>query len=359
MAHPIRVGVVGTSEWAEMHHLPALQRHSAAALTAICSRNRERVETLARKFGIPQTYTDYQTMIADANLDAILVITPDDLHYPITMQALDAGLHVLCEKPLALTGGQAREMYEKAVAANRKHMCLFSYRWLPHYRYARQLIDAGYLGRSFHCHMRYVAGYGREHEYQWRYDRQHGTGALGDLGSHMIDLARWFVGDITKVSGRLARFVERPGADGAVPDPANDAALLTVEFANGAQGSIQISAVAHVGDRGQEQHIVLHGEEGTLEIDHTFSSAGIRGARRNEEQIHPLPVPDDLWGSADRSDLFTLLFRHSATTSLFIDAIAQDQTVAPTFYDAWKVQEVIDAAIESHDSGSWVSIPGA
>jgi predicted dehydrogenase len=297
MAHPIRVGVVGTSDWAEMHHIPAVKRHSGAALTAICSRNRAHVETLAQKFGIPQTYTDYQAMLADANLDAIIVITPDDLHYPITMQALDAGLHVLCEKPLALTGGQAREMYEKAVAVNRKHMCLLSYRWLPHYRYARQLIDARYVGRCFHCHMRYVAGYGRDGAYKWRYDRERGTGALGDLGSHMIDLARWFVGDIANVNGRLATFVERPGADGAVPAPANDAALLNIEFANGAQGSMQISVVAHVGDRGQEQHIILHGEEGTLEIDATFSSAEVRGARRSEGQIHPLLVPDELWGT--------------------------------------------------------------
>jgi predicted dehydrogenase len=357
MLQPIRVGVVGTSDWADLHHLPTLKRHPTAALTAICSRNRARVEALAQKYAIPHQFTDYRAMIESANLDAIIVITPDDLHYPITMRALAAGLHVLCEKPLALTGEQAREMYETAAATGRKHMLLFTYRWLPHYRYAQQLIDAGYLGRCLHCHMRYVAGYGREHTYKWRFDRQRGTGVLGNLGSHMIDLARWFMGDIAHVSGRLATFVEHPGAAGAPLDPANDAALLAIEFANGAQGSIQLSAVAHVGDRGQEQHVILHGEEGTLEIDLNFTSAEIRGARYDEERIGTLPVPDGLWGDADRSDLFALLFANSAATQQFIDAIAEDRIVAPTFYDGWKVQEVIDAALESHQSGCWVSMP--
>src|SRR5919206_4823307 len=108
---------------------------------------------------------------------------------------------------------------------------------------------------------------------------------LGDLGSHMIDLARWYVGDIAKVSSQLATFIERPGADGAALDPANDAALLAVEFANGAQGTIQVSAVAHVGDRGQEQQVILHGESGTLEIVYTGMGAEIRGARHDEGHI--------------------------------------------------------------------------
>jgi predicted dehydrogenase len=302
-------------------------------------------------------FTDYRAMLENGNLHALVVVTPDDLHYAITMHALAADLHVLCEKPLALTARQARSMYEKAEAGGRKHMVLFTYRWLPHYRYVRQLIDAGYIGRCFHCQIRYVAGYGRAAQYRWRFDRQRSNGSLGDLGSHMIDLARWYVGDIAKVSGHLATFVERPGADGAALEPANDAALLAFEFANGAHGTIQVSAVAHVGDRGQEQHVVLHGESGTLEIVYSDLGAEIRGARHDEEHLDILPVPDELWGDADRSDLSALLFEDSTSTRQFIDAIAEDRIVAPTFYDGWKAQEVIDAALESHQSGCWVSLP--
>ena len=88
-------------------------------------------------------------MIEKGDLHAIEIITPDDLHYPMTMDALDAGLHVLCEKPLALNAAQAKEMYEKAEAAGVVHMTFFTYRWLPHYRYLKELVDEGYVGRCF------------------------------------------------------------------------------------------------------------------------------------------------------------------------------------------------------------------
>ena len=145
-------------------------------------------------------------MIASGTLDALVIVTPDVLHYPITMAGLDAGLHILCEKPLALTAAHAREMYDKAEATGRKHMAMFTYRGVPHFRYLRHLIEQGYIGRCYHCHLRYEGGYGREASYAWRFDRQQGIGILGDLGSHLIDLAHWYVGDIAKVSGHLATY---------------------------------------------------------------------------------------------------------------------------------------------------------
>jgi predicted dehydrogenase len=300
-------------------------------------------------------------MIELGDLDALIVAAPDDLHYPITMHALDAGLHVLCEKPLAHTAKEAQAMYEKATAAGVKHMTYFTYRWVAPFRYLRELIDQEYLGRCFHCSLRYLGGYGRDGAYGWRFDRQHSDGILGDLGSHMIDLARWYVGDIARVSAHLATYVERPGANGAILDPANDAAVLAVEFANGAHGSIQVSAVAHVGDRGQDYHIVLNGAGGTLEVDFTFTGTEVRDARQAEEQFRVLPIPDELRGHVDSSAPFfsqiTQAFgTESIGTRLFIDAIWENRPVSPSFYDGWKAQEVIEAAIESHRTGIWITL---
>src|SRR5687768_3073330 len=114
MAAQVRVGVVGTSRYADLMHLPNLKSHPRADLVAICGRNQERAGAMAQKYGIAQVYDDYRAMLERGGLDAVVVATPDDLHYPITMQALDAGQHVLCEKPLALTAAQARAMYERA-----------------------------------------------------------------------------------------------------------------------------------------------------------------------------------------------------------------------------------------------------
>ena len=99
-------------------------------------------------------------MINQGDLDAIIVGVPDDLHYEITMQGLRAGLHVLCDKPLAITAQQARKMYEEAEAARVKHMVLFTYRWMPFFRYVRDLIEQGYIGRCYHCEFRFLMGCG-------------------------------------------------------------------------------------------------------------------------------------------------------------------------------------------------------
>ena len=361
MSDQVRVGVVGTSRYADFSHLPGVKSHPRAQLAAICGRNRDRADEMAAKYEIPQVFTDYREMIAKGSLDALVVATPDDLHYPITMAALDAGLHVLCEKPLALNASQAREMLQKAEEAGVVHMPFFTYRWVPHYRYLKQLVQEGYIGRCFHCHIRCVAGYGRRGQYLWRFDRSHCNGTLGDLGSHMVDLARWYVGDVARVSAHLGVYVDRPGPEGQPLDPANDAAVLLLEFENGAQGMIQMSAVAHVADRAQEQHIVLHGEGGTLEADLSGSGGVIHGARHDEQRFQTLPVPDDLWGDVDRTDfrsslLSGVFLKQSVADRLFIDAILEGRQVSPSFYDGWKAQEVIDAAIESHEKGAWVSL---
>src|SRR5690242_8599504 len=110
MAELVRIGIVGTSWWADLLHLPSLTSHPQATIAAICGRNRERTEEMAKKYAIPLVFTDYRDMLARANLHALVISTPDDLHFPMTMDALDAGLHVLCEKPLAMNAGQARAM---------------------------------------------------------------------------------------------------------------------------------------------------------------------------------------------------------------------------------------------------------
>ena len=264
MSEQVRVGVIGTSWFADGFHLPNLKSHPGAKLVGICGRNRDRAEEMATKYGIPLAFTDYGEMIEKAALQAIVVITPDDRHYPMTMDALDAGLHVLCTKPLASNASQASEMYERAGTVGVKHMTYFTYRWLPHYTHAKALVDEGFIGRCYQCSFSYLAGFARGGEYSWRYDSQRAHGALGDLGTHVIDLARWYVGAIAEVSANLDVFVERRGPDDGPLDPANDVALVSLRFANGAQGVLHVSAVAHLGSREQGQQVLLHGESVTL-----------------------------------------------------------------------------------------------
>ena len=354
MTKRLRVGVIGASWYSDLRHLPALKSHPHAETVAICDVISNRAEEMAKKYDIPFVSSDYQEVIELDNLNTILVVTPDDTHHAITMDALDAGLNVLCEKPLAFNARQAREMYEKAEEVGVKHMTFFTFRWPPHYRYLKELIDKGYVGRCFDCHITLFTDHGREGEYSWRYDRNHGNGMLSEYGAHMIDQARWLVGDIAKVNAHLHMFLHRPGLDGDVLDPTNDSVMMAIEFESGTQGSMQLSSLAYIGECGMDQRITLHGESGTLEARATFKSAEIRGARVGEKEFSLLPIPDRILEGVDKANPFHVISQF-AGDYLFIDSILQDQQVSPSFYDGLKAQEVIDAAKESNERGCWVS----
>jgi predicted dehydrogenase len=352
----VRVGVVGTSWWADEMHLPNLTSHPQAKVVAICGRNRERAEAMAGKFAIPAVFTDYGELIAEGKCDALVVATPDDLHYPVAMAALDAGLHVLCEKPLALRADDARAMAAKAAAKGVKTMVFFTARGFPAHRYVKELLEQDYIGRCYHCAIQHFIGYGRSGQFRWRFDPQRSLGTLGDLGSHAVDIAHWFVGPIAAVSAQLNHFVARRDAAGAAVDSAWDAALLSVRFANGAQGSLHVSTVGHVGERGIQHQLALHGEKGTLEIGLSLTNLEIRGVREGEAGFQPLPIPDRFWGGADRSNLFSVFTRLPVGDRLFIEAILHDWDLSPNFQDGARVQEVLDAAIESERSRCWVPV---
>ncbi len=364
MPDPIRVGVIGTSWYSDLMHLPNMKSHPHAQLAAICGRNLIRAQDMATKYNIPAVYTDYREMLGKEKLDAAIVVTPDDLHYEMTLAALDAGLHVICEKPLTLNAQDARTLANRAEAAGVKHMTFFTWRWTPHYRCLRALIDEGFIGRPYHCQISYVAGFGRKGDYAWRFDAQHGNGILGDLGSHMIDMARWLVGDISAVSAKLRTLGKRVGPEGQPLTPANDSALLNVQFVNGAYGTISVSAMAHVGERGQHQQVLLFGENGTLEADLTFRGSSIRGIRHDQTQWQTFTlleaflagVPHDL---PVLEQFIAALQVQPIGDRLFIDSILADQPVTPNFFDGLRVQEVIDAAYASDRQDCWIPVSQA
>ena len=132
--------------------------------------------------------------------------------------------------------------------------------------------------------------------------------------------------------------------------------MITLQYANGAQGVIQVSAVTQVGNQGQVQQVVLHGDQGTLDI--TFNSIGdeLRGLRVGEEQFHPIPIPDEIRGGAAPGNYEDLFYKQSVGPRSFIDAIMEDRPVAPSFYDGYMAQVVMDAVNESQEHGNWVVI---
>lgn len=342
MTAKVRVGIIGTSGWAENFYLANLNGYKSAELAAICGRNRARAEELANKHGVVRVYTDYQKMVSSGELDAAIIVTPEDLHYPMVMAALDAGLHVICEKPMAYTASEAQEMLAKAEAIGVKHMLTFTNRWLPHYQALKRLLADGYIGQPFHAYLHWPTGWGRYHEdkYYWYYDSGRAHGALSELGAHIIDLARWYLGDITRVTANLAAFGKRLTPDGSImAAPANDSAFLILEFANGAHATLHMSTanLNGVGLKHTGQITILHGLDGALEsYGDPWSDPPrfeITGFRQGMATAESLLIPDDLLGSTEVQTPFAVFQKLPAGPRQFIDAIVNDTAISPNFHD--------------------------
>jgi predicted dehydrogenase len=358
----ISVGLIGTSWYSDLMFLSSLQDHPQGRITAICGRNRERAQEVADKWKIPQVYTDYEAMIDRGEIQALIVATPNNSHYPMTMKGLDAGLHIICEKPLALNYGEAKQMADLATQKGVKNFVPFTWRFTPPACYIKELIDDGYIGKPYHLNLRWQSNFGRNSDYQWRYDKRlAGTGILGDLGSHFIYLASWYFGKISSVSCQLGFLRERAplDPDGQPYELADDVALLLLQFENGALGSLHLSAVAD--DPTSPQWMEFHGSDGTLYSAIDFGRLQrVTGKRAGDEAIAELSIPDRIWQGANRESVLAtfndLQHKQDFMTRGFITAIVEGRPVKPDFQDGASVQRVLDAALKSHQERSWVDV---
>ncbi|MBT3345175.1 MAG: Gfo/Idh/MocA family oxidoreductase [Gemmatimonadetes bacterium] len=360
MAEPVNVGLVSTSWWADAMHVPAIKSHDSARLVACCGRDRDRARDFTNKHEIPTAYTDFREMIAKEDLDLLVIATPETAHHEICLAAAEQKIHVVCEKPLSLNASFAKEMVEAAQSAGIKHMTYFTWRWIPWLKYAKALVAAGSLGQIYEISIRFAGGYGRSGDAHWKWNTESGTGILGDLGSHAIDLGHWLVGPIAEVDSRLASVVDRPTM-GAHADRACDAARLLVGFDTGTLGTIEVSAVAHLGSRGMEWRVEMFGEKGSLRVDADFSRGWRCWVALGDEEGSEVVPPDEYFEGVDReADFFTqsdqVFTRQSAGDRLMIDSILNDLRVEPTLEDGYRAQLVMDAAIEASRCGTRVRV---
>jgi predicted dehydrogenase len=365
MSERVRIGVIGTSWWADAMYLPALAAHPLADVRGVVGGSRRaHTREFAARWGIPDAYDSIDELLDAEPLDAVLVLSRNDDHFRSAMAAIERGINVLCEKPLSLSAPLAREMAEAAERAGVITMVPFTYRFMPVNRYMKELVDDGYIGRPYHVNMRYFTGYGRSGEYAWRFDAGvAGSGVSGDIGSHWVYLARWFFGEIEAVSAVYTRIVPRaPRPDGAPFEAADDSAMLIAEFANGATGSIHVTSLAYEpGPFGQRHDMDLHGSAGTL---HTTTDwirvQRLEGSREGEPETHALEIPDRIWEEARRDvvhDTYRDVFRRQDTmTRAFVTAVASGEPASPDFRDGLAVQRVIDAAARSAREGRRVRI---
>jgi len=343
-------------------YLPALRNQPGVELVSVMGRDAERTKKFAHQWDFAQATTDADELLANA--DALVIATPNDTHLPLTMAALDRGIDILCEKPLALTAEDAARMTTKAQEAGAITLVPFTYRFMPTNRWVKQLIDEGYVGAPHHLGLRYFTGFARNNEYSWRFDNSEaGSGVIGDLGSHWLYLAHWLLsdaaGEIEQIGANVTHFYERgPRPDGRAYEPGEDSAVLTLRFASGAYAILQVSAVCWEGSHfNQTHHLDIHGTDGTLyaynDWENTQSVSGVKADQPGPAA--PLPIPDSVWGGARRDTVHNTyrdVFRSEGhMIGEFVQAVRTRQPVTPSFVDGLRVQRLIDASLKSAANG--------
>lgn len=357
----VRIGVIGTSWWVSKMYIPSLLSHPSVEVVAVCGRSLGRAREIATQFGTQNVFGDYHDLVSKGGCDAVVIATPDDLHCEMALAAIDAGLHVLCEKPLANNSEDASGMLERAKAAGIKHMVLYTWRWQPHWRYMKKLLEAAYVGNCHYAEFKFLGSFALDPGYKWRFDGQRANGVTGDLGSHMIDFAQWFLGDVTEVYGELSSFVDQSADTGPGVPGANDFGFLSLAFSSNARAQITASAVNLLGDEGVRVSAALYGDEGTLEVNHPYFGVGagprIRGVRKGEAALADLPVPAEFFsGGVDPDALFDPYIKQSAGPRQFIDAILDDHAIECDFMTGVRVQRIVDAALQSSRERRWIRI---
>jgi predicted dehydrogenase len=331
-------------------------------LKVVCGRNEPELERAAASLGFQEHSTSWQEVVARKDIDVIDICTPGDSHLAVALGAAEAKKVVFCEKPLANTLPEARRMLEAVQRAGVLHMLCHNYRRVPAVTLAKQLIEQGRLGKIRHFRGVYLQDWIVDPDFPrvWRLEKaKAGSGALGDIASHSLDLARYLVGEIAEVTGTLKTFVsERPLPDSKTKAPVDvdDAALALLKFENGALGSVEGSRFAT--GRKNYNRFEINGDKGSVVWDLE---------RLNELELYLEEGPN----SGFRTVLVTdaqhpyvkawwppghiIGYEHSFTHTVYdlITAISTQELPSPNFEDGVKNQQVLDAIERSSASGRW------
>jgi predicted dehydrogenase len=365
-SEPIRVAFIGVGAVTAYHHVPGLALDRRARLAAICDADPALLERRKDEWNVDEATTDAEALCQSDQIDAVVIATPNDTHRPIAVAAARAGKHIMCEKPLALSAREVREMYEAARDAGVVHMTAFTYRFAPSMRYLRHLLRAGSLGTPRHFRSQRFLDW-PETSWGWRqYKNRAGAGDLFDMTIHRIDFALDLLGPLARVCGAVARFAPRDKtADGkpCPPSEVDDWSCLIGEFASGATGVWEGTTLAKGYHRDGFGHewAEINGSEGSAVYRLHEPNTILLG--KTGQDLAPVDVPTQYLkpkGSPrdPAQGAPATVFRYDLMWE-FISAIVDRRQAVPSFYDGLNAQKVADAVLESHVRRTWIDTPMA
>jgi predicted dehydrogenase len=386
VSHPLRVGMVGyafmgaahSQAWRTVNH--AFDLPLSARLSVVCGRDPSAVAAAADRLGWESSSTDWRAVVARDDIDLIDICTPGDTHAEIALAALAAGKHVLCEKPLANTVAEAREMASAAAAAAAsgvRTMCGFNYRRVPAVALMRDLVSSGRIGQVRHVRAHYLQDWIVDPSFPlvWRLRKEvAGSGALGDIGAHIVDLTQFVTGQsITSVTALTETFVKSrplPSASAGLSATASssvgevtvdDAALFLARLDGGAVATYEATRFAT--GRKNALRVEINGSLGSLAFDFErmneleFYDATRPGPEQGFTRIL-VTEPQHPYMSAWWPPGHGIGYEHSFTHEIrdLIEAIGAGRDPAPSFADALQVQLVLDAVARSAESARWTEV---
>lgn len=354
----IGVALIGCGGIALANHYRGLRFCKDARLVALCDSNEEALQRASRESDIEATFTNYEDAINHPEVDAVIVATPNAIHAPASLAAIQAGKHVLCEKPLAMNMDECLRMLNAARAANVRHMTAFTYRFVPAMQYMAHRVGSGFIGTPFHFRSLRQQDWGTRN-LGWRQIKKlASTGELGDMLSHRIDFAHVLFGNIQSVAGDIRRFHDdREGH----PSDLEDWVGVIARFDNNATGTLESTKVAtgH-GEGGHSQdYCEVTGSEGSL-VYLLERPNEIRIGRPGQPGLTTEPVPQEFLkvnGSPrDPSEGDPLqVFRYDQNF-VWVEAIREGRDCEPSFADGVRAQAVMNAVMQSIDERKWVDV---
>lgn len=379
------VGLIGAGFMAKAHSaayaaMPMFFWPAPAVVVkkTICDLTEDSAKDAAARFGFEKYTTDWREVINDPDIDIIDIATPNDSHAEIAIAAAKAGKHIFCEKPIARTTEEAKAMLEAVEEAGVVNMLAFNYRRTPAITLAKKFIDEGAIGKIQTFRGTYLQDWSADPNVSlsWRFQKNiAGTGTLGDIGTHVIDIARYLAGDIVEVCGSLKTYIdERPVQQGSVdklgtvksntealkaPVDVDDEVSFMLKFKNGSTGSIEATRNAW----GRNNYITfeIHGEKGSIFFNYE---------RRDELQVYFADDPSDRRGFRT---IYTgpnhpngealwpipaLGIGYTETKIVechdFIKAITENTVASPNFSDGYNIELICDAIIKSSKEHKWI-----
>ena len=349
----IGIGIIGCGGIALQNHLPGLALCPQARVTALCDSDPGVLQRASQQSGVSACFSDYKEVVARDDVHALIIATPNILHGPIALSAIAAGKHVFCEKPIAMSFAEARQMWQAAERAGVRHMTAFTYRFVPAMRYMAHIVKSGPVGQPYHFRSCRLQDWGTR-AVGWRQvAKLAGSGELGDMLSHRIDYAHMMLGQMTRLSASTRRFHDI--RNGQVSD-LEDWVAIIADFANGATGVLESSKLATGRGEGahSQDYVEINGDGGSLvfQLEHPQQ---LQVTHKGRTTLETVPVPEEFlkWPGSPRDahagdPLFT--FRYDQNFE-FVQAIVEGRPCRPSFFDGAMAQAVMDTALQSAETG--------